>query len=565
MVFNGDVLCGTDLTAVVDTHRRTDAEVTLHLVRVQNPRAFGCVPTAPDGRVAGVPGEDRGSADRPDQRRLLRLPPLGDRLDPGAAGRCRWSARRSPGCSPTGARVSGPRRHRVLARPGYPRRPGPRLGRPGARRRTLGGPARPDRRRACVLDGAEVAPDALVFGGTTVGPRGAGRRRAPGSRASMLFDGAVIGAGALVEHSVIGAGAQVRGRCRGRSTRWSVTGPSWARNCELRHGARIWPDVVLPPHGVRFSPGCLTAGRPASGGRTSRSISPACSPRSDAARGDPTCRHGRARRARVAVARRAPRRPGHHADAPARRTAPWSPRRGVRARRGRSTGLPALLGRARPSRRVRRAPPAGRRRRPAPARPAVRRVQPGVGRAGAVGAGAEGHRHRGPALVAGAVLALRRPGARPRPRRDARAADARRRSARCPSGSGTGPASTTPAAARSSPAPQSRTGWSAAAELGGTAGSVAAAAGARHRRVDRCRGGAAGLGRPRRRQLRRLPHPHARRVGAARSGHRRRRDGRGPRAVRAAAPDARCGYVEVSGFRRPRFGPRFSPRDYRAI
>jgi 3-methyladenine DNA glycosylase/8-oxoguanine DNA glycosylase len=24
-------------------------------------------------------------------------------------------------------------------------------------------------------------------------------------------------------------------------------------------------------------------------------------------------------------------------------------------------------------------------------------------------------------------------------------------------------------------------------------------------------------------------------------------------------------YVEASGFRRPRFGPRFSPRDYRAI
>jgi mannose-1-phosphate guanylyltransferase len=25
-------------------------------------------------------------------------------------------------------------------------------------------------------------------------------------------------------------------------------------HCELRHGMRIWPDVVLPPHGLRFSP-----------------------------------------------------------------------------------------------------------------------------------------------------------------------------------------------------------------------------------------------------------------------------------------------------------------------
>ncbi|MBO0874285.1 MAG: nucleotidyltransferase family protein, partial [Pseudonocardia sp.] len=51
LVFNGDVLAGTDLTAVVGTHRATGADVTLHLVRVADPRAFGCVPTDPDGRV----------------------------------------------------------------------------------------------------------------------------------------------------------------------------------------------------------------------------------------------------------------------------------------------------------------------------------------------------------------------------------------------------------------------------------------------------------------------------------------------------------------------------------
>src|SRR3712207_2521529 len=51
LVFNGDVLCGTDLGAVVDTHRRTEADVTLHLVPVQDPPAYGCVPTTEDGRV----------------------------------------------------------------------------------------------------------------------------------------------------------------------------------------------------------------------------------------------------------------------------------------------------------------------------------------------------------------------------------------------------------------------------------------------------------------------------------------------------------------------------------
>src|SRR5690606_2359208 len=51
MVFNGDVLGGTDLRAILATHESTNADVTLHLVRVSDPRAFGCVPTDADGRV----------------------------------------------------------------------------------------------------------------------------------------------------------------------------------------------------------------------------------------------------------------------------------------------------------------------------------------------------------------------------------------------------------------------------------------------------------------------------------------------------------------------------------
>ncbi|MDU6480053.1 MAG: nucleotidyltransferase family protein, partial [Corynebacterium kroppenstedtii] len=51
LVFNGDVLGGTDLRAVLGTHATKDADVTMHLVRVPDPRAFGCVPTNEDGRV----------------------------------------------------------------------------------------------------------------------------------------------------------------------------------------------------------------------------------------------------------------------------------------------------------------------------------------------------------------------------------------------------------------------------------------------------------------------------------------------------------------------------------
>src|SRR5947209_4206464 len=50
MVFNGDVLSGADLGQLLEFHENEHADVTLHLVRVGDPRAFGCVPTE-DGRV----------------------------------------------------------------------------------------------------------------------------------------------------------------------------------------------------------------------------------------------------------------------------------------------------------------------------------------------------------------------------------------------------------------------------------------------------------------------------------------------------------------------------------
>ncbi len=51
LVFNGDVLGGTDVREVLATHRRSGADVTMPLVSVSDPRAFGCVPTDDTGRV----------------------------------------------------------------------------------------------------------------------------------------------------------------------------------------------------------------------------------------------------------------------------------------------------------------------------------------------------------------------------------------------------------------------------------------------------------------------------------------------------------------------------------
>jgi mannose-1-phosphate guanylyltransferase len=48
---NGDVLTGLDVTALVAFHRDRRAEATIALTPVEDPSAFGVVPTDPEGRV----------------------------------------------------------------------------------------------------------------------------------------------------------------------------------------------------------------------------------------------------------------------------------------------------------------------------------------------------------------------------------------------------------------------------------------------------------------------------------------------------------------------------------
>lgn len=51
LILNGDILSGVDMGALIDGHVHADAAVTLHLTRVEDPRRYGLVPTDGDGRV----------------------------------------------------------------------------------------------------------------------------------------------------------------------------------------------------------------------------------------------------------------------------------------------------------------------------------------------------------------------------------------------------------------------------------------------------------------------------------------------------------------------------------
>jgi mannose-1-phosphate guanylyltransferase len=69
---------------------------------------------------------------------------------------------------------------------------------------------------------------------------------------SVVFDGAEVGEGAVVTRSILGVGAVVGAGCVLTDVVLGDGVRLGERN-ELRDGARVFPGVILPDAGVRFS------------------------------------------------------------------------------------------------------------------------------------------------------------------------------------------------------------------------------------------------------------------------------------------------------------------------
>ncbi|MFD4588437.1 sugar phosphate nucleotidyltransferase [Streptomyces sp. NPDC087659] len=252
LVFNGDILTGLDIRALVDTHRSSGADVSLHLTRVEDPRAFGLVPTDDTGRVTAflekpqTPEEivtdqinagayvfrrsviDGIPAGRPVSVERETFPEL---LDSGAhlqgmVDSTYWLDLGTPQAFVRGSADL------VLGRapsPAVPGRCGDRL----------------------VLPTATVAADAKLTGGTVVGD---GATVAEGARisGSTVLDGAVVEAGAVITDSLVGAGARVGART---VLTGAVVGDGAVigSDNELRDGVRVWCDATIPAGAIRFS------------------------------------------------------------------------------------------------------------------------------------------------------------------------------------------------------------------------------------------------------------------------------------------------------------------------
>ncbi|MFJ4873613.1 sugar phosphate nucleotidyltransferase [Streptomyces sp. NPDC088745] len=252
LIFNGDILTGLDIEALVDTHSASGADVSLHLTRVEDPRAFGLVPTDATGRVTAF-------LEKPQTPEEI----VTDQINAGA-----YVFRRSViDTIPTGRPVSVERETfpDLLANGAHLQGMVDStywldLGTPQAFVRGSAdlvqgrapSPAVPGRCGDClVMPGAAVAGDAKLTGGTVIGADavvGEGAR----IEGSTVLAGAVIEPGAVIRDSLVGAGARIGSRTHLVGAVIGDGARVGADN-ELRDGMRVWCDAVLPAASVRFS------------------------------------------------------------------------------------------------------------------------------------------------------------------------------------------------------------------------------------------------------------------------------------------------------------------------
>lgn len=254
LVFNGDILSGLDIAALRDEHVAAGADVTLHLTRVEDPRAFGLVPTDGTGRVleflekpetaeqivtdqvnAGCYVFTRSVIDRiPAGREVsVERETFPELLATGALLRgvidsSYWLDLGTPAAFVRGSADL------VLGRVDSPAVPGPTG-------------------EALLLPGALVDKGAVLSNGTVVS-EDAEIEAGAIIEGSVVLPGAVIGADAYVKDSIVGAYAVIGART---SLDGAVIGDGATveSDNELPNGLRIACGTLLPVGAVRTTAG----------------------------------------------------------------------------------------------------------------------------------------------------------------------------------------------------------------------------------------------------------------------------------------------------------------------
>jgi mannose-1-phosphate guanylyltransferase len=224
IVVNGDVLTDLDVTGLISFHRRRSANATIALTRVEDPSAFGVVPTDVDGRVLAFvekPPRENAPTDFINAGTYVLEPSVLERIP---AGRSSIERQVFPELVPSG-------RLYALASPAY--------------WIDAGTPATYLQAQLDLLDGRRGAPPAPKAeerseGVWTLGhPVLDGELGAP----ALIGDAAFVAARGRVDRSVVGAGARVE---EGAHVRDSVLLPgSVVRPGAVVHGSIVGQRAVV--------------------------------------------------------------------------------------------------------------------------------------------------------------------------------------------------------------------------------------------------------------------------------------------------------------------------------
>jgi mannose-1-phosphate guanylyltransferase len=247
LVINGDQVSGLDYAALLAAHAERDADVTVHLIPVADPRGYGSVVLDRTRRIL----EFHEKSPRPPsnlvnagsyvfRREVLARIPTGRPV----------SIEREifPALAASAVRIFG-----HVASPYWMD-----IGTPSAYISVCADlvtgvaptgalPAPPG--QALVLPGASVAADAVLTGGSTVG---AGAVVGPGAilDGAVLFDRAEVGAGSVLRRCVLGHHSKVGTQTVIEEALIGDGATVGARN-ELRAGLRVWPDATLSDGALR--------------------------------------------------------------------------------------------------------------------------------------------------------------------------------------------------------------------------------------------------------------------------------------------------------------------------
>ena len=239
-VLNGDVLTGLDLQAMIDYHQRKGGLGVLHLIRVEDPSAFGCVVHDETGRIAQFvekpakgtePTNEINAGTYLLEKAVLDLIPGGRNVSIERETFPKLLAERHALYAYTTADywvdLGRPEHylnaHRDILSGAMPVRLPPGVNGPGAKSVAPGVLRSPVHiGEDCAIDStAQVGPNVVLGRGCRIGPSAIVRE-------SVLWDDVTIGDGAQVEGSIIAGGSSVGERAI------------------VRSGSVIGHDVTLP-------------------------------------------------------------------------------------------------------------------------------------------------------------------------------------------------------------------------------------------------------------------------------------------------------------------------------